>query len=101
MRDDRMSHRIHRTVAHLGTRRVFSEKVATLPIRRRSNRSRDKPAAAIGTDISQNVFDTGRAEGALIGADAHLKRVGPQYLVAVLTGRSEFKQGVLNVKLSK
>jgi len=95
-----MRRRIHRTVLHLGARRIFPQEVVTFPIRRGSNRSRDKTAAAIGTDISQNAFDTGHAEGALIGADARVKRVGRQCLVAMLAGRSEFKHGVLNVKLS-
>jgi len=98
-RKPRMRHRIHRAVLHLGARRIFSKKVVTVPVPRRSNRSRDKPAAAIWTDISQNAFDARIAEGALVRAYARLKRIGRQRLVAVLTGRSEFKHGVLNVEL--
>ncbi len=94
-----MRHRIHQPVLHLGVRRIFSKKVVTVPVPRRSNRSRDKPAAAIWTDISQNAFDGRIAEGALVRTYARLKRIGRQRLIAVLAGRSEFKHGVLNVKL--
>ena len=92
---------IHRPVLHLGARRIFSQEVITVPIRRRSNRSRDKSTAAIRTDISQNAFDAGGAEGALIGADARLKRIRQQRLIAMLTSRSKFKHGVLSLKLPK
>src|SRR4029077_19125268 len=98
-REPRMRHRIHRPVLHLGARRIFSKKVVTVPVPRRSNRSRDKPATAIWTDISQNAFDARIAEGALVRTYARLKRIGRQRLIAVLAGRSEFKHGVLNAKL--
>src|SRR5713101_609037 len=98
-REPRMRHRIHQPVLHLGVRRIFSKKVVTVPVPRRSNRSRDKPAAAIWTDISQNASDGRIAEGALVRTYARLKRIGRQRLIAVLAGRSEFKHGVLNVKL--
>jgi hypothetical protein len=100
-REPRMRHRINRPVFHLGACRIFPEEVVTVPIRRRSNRSRDEPAAAIWTDTSQNVFDTGHAERALIRADARLKRLWRQRPVAMLTSRSEFKHGVLDESLSK
>ena len=90
---------IHRPVLRLGARRVFSKKVVTIPIRRRSNRSGNKPAAAIWADIPQNAFDTGHAEGALIGTNTRLKRIRRQRLVAMLASRSEFKHGALEVKL--
>lgn len=91
---------IHRPVLHLGARRIFPQKVALVPIRRRSNRSRDKPAAVIWADISQNVFDTRSAEGALIRTDTRLKRVRRQRPVTMLAGRSELKHRDLVVKLS-
>ena len=94
-----MRRRIHRTVLHLGARWICPKEVVIVPIRRRSDRSRDEPAAAIWADISQNAFDTRNAEGALIGTDARLKRVGRQRLIAVLAGRSKFKHGTLDVKL--
>jgi hypothetical protein len=93
------SHRINWLGLHLGARRIFPKEVVAFPVPRRSNRSRDKPAAATGIDISQNAFDARIAEGALVRGYARLKRIGRQRLVAVLADRSEFKQGVLNVKL--
>jgi hypothetical protein len=94
-----MRGRIHRPVLHLGARRIFPKEVVIVPIRRRSDRSRDEPAAAIWADISQNVFNASNAEGALIGTDTRLKRVRRQCFVAVFTSRSELKHGVLDVKL--
>jgi hypothetical protein len=98
-REARMHLQIHRMVLHRGARRIYPKKVVIVPIHRRSDRSRDKPAAAIWADISQNAFDAEGAEGALIGADARLKRIRRQRLVAVFAGRSKFKHGTLNVKL--
>jgi hypothetical protein len=92
-------HWIDRPVLHLAACWIFPEEVVPFPIRRRPDWSRNKPAPAIWTDISQNAFDTGHAEGALIGADTRLKRVRRQRLVAMLAGRSEFKHAVLEVKL--
>jgi hypothetical protein len=95
-----MHYRIHRPVLHLAVCWIFPEEVVTFPIRRGSNWSRNKSTAAIWTDISQNAFDTGHTERALIGTDTRLKRVRRQRLIAMLTGRSEFKHGVLNVNPS-
>ena len=94
-----MRRRIHRMVLHLDARRICPEEVVIVPIRRRSDRSRDEPAAAIGTDIFQNVLDAGGAEGALIRADARLKRIRRQRPVAMLARRSKFKHEILNVQL--
>jgi hypothetical protein len=91
--------RIHWTVLHLGARRICPKEVVLVPIRRRSDRSRYEPAAAIGADISQNAFDTRNTEGALIRADARLKRIRRQRLIAVLAGRSKFKHENLDVQL--
>jgi hypothetical protein len=94
-------HWIDRPVLHLVASRIFPEEVVPFPICRRPNRSRNKPAPAIWTDIFQNAFDTGGTEGALIGADARLERVRWQRLITVLASRSELKHGVLDVRLSK
>jgi hypothetical protein len=99
-RETRMHLQIHRMVLHLGARRICPKKVVIVPIRRRSDRSRDELTAAILANISQNAFDAGGAEGALIRADARLKRIRRQRLVSVLAGRSKFKHGVLDVELS-
>jgi hypothetical protein len=88
-------------VLHLGARRIRRKEVVIVPIRRRSDRSRDKPAAAIWADISQNTFDARDTESALIGADTRLKRIRRQRLVAVLAGRSKFKHHVLDVRLTE
>ena len=98
-REAGMRRQIHRSVCHLGARRICSQEVALVPIRRRPNRSKDEPAAAILADISQNAFDTSNAEGTLVGADARLKRIRRQRLVAVLAGRSKFKHEILDVQL--
>jgi len=98
-REALMRCQIHRPVLHLGARRICSQEVITLPIRRRSDRSRDKSAAAIWTDISQNTFDARDTEGALVGADARLKRIRQQRLIAMLTGRSKFEHRILAVQL--
>jgi hypothetical protein len=48
----------------------------------------------VRADVLEDVVDAHGAERALIGADACIKRIGRQRLVAVLTGRSEFKHAV-------
>ena len=98
-REPLMGSRVNRPMFYLRASRIVPQEVVTLPIRRRPNRSRDKSAAAVRTDISQNMFDAAHAERALIRADPRLKRLRRQRLVAMLAGRSEFKQGVLDVKL--
>jgi len=78
---------------HLGARRIFPQEVVAFPVVRRSNGSGHKAPTAIGTDVGQDVLDTGRAKRAFVGADARVECVGRQRLVAVLTGGSEFKHG--------
>ena len=95
-RKARMRRRIYRSVLHLGARRICSKEVVTVPIRRRSDRSRGEPTAAIWADITQNMFDAHNAEGTLVGADTRLKRIGRQRLIAMLAGRSQFKHGVFD-----
>ena len=94
-----MHRRIPRSVFHLAARRICSKEVVVVPIRRKPGQSRNEPTTAISADISQNGFDVGDAEGALIGADPRLKRIGRQRLVAMLTGWPEFKHRVLDAKL--
>lgn len=94
-----MRRQIYRPVLHLGARRVFPKEIVIVPIHRRSNRSRDEPAATIRANISQNAFDAGGTKGTLIGADTRLKRIRRQRLVAMLAGRFEFKHVVLDAKL--
>ena len=96
-----MRRHVYRPVFHLDACRIFPEEIVTLSIRRRPNRSRNKHAAAVGTDISQNTFDTDHAEGALIRTDARPKRLRRQRLIAVLASRSKFEHGALSLKLPK
>jgi hypothetical protein len=95
-----MRRQINRPVFHLGACRIFPKEIVVVPIHRRSNRSRDEPAAAIRADISQDVFDTSNAESALVRADTRLKRIRRQRFVAMLAGRSEFKHGILDLEQS-
>lgn len=94
-----MRRRIDRSVLHLGARRIFPKKIVALPVRRRPDWSRSKTAAAVGTDIAQNLFNASHTEGALIRADTRLKRVRRQGLVAMFARRSEFKHRILDVRL--
>lgn len=96
-----MRRRIDRSMFHLRASRIVPEEVVAVPIRRRSDWPLDEPTAAVGTDITQNLLNARHTEGALIRADPRLKRLRRQSLVAVLAGRSEFKHGVLDVKLPK
>lgn len=94
-----MRRRIDRPMLHLGACRIFAEEIIPLPIRRRSDRPRNKPAAAVGADIAQDRFDTDRTERAFIRANPRLQRVRRQRLVAMFAGWSKFKHCVLDVKL--
>jgi len=75
----------------LGTRRVLTQEIVAFPVIHRSDWSWNKSAAAVRAHVLQEVVDTRRAKGALVCADARLKRVGRQCFVAVLAGWSEFK----------
>ena len=86
-----MSCRINRSVFDLRARGILTKEVVTFPVLRRPDWSGNKSATAVRADVLQDVIDTRGAERALVGADARFKRVGTQRLVAVLTGRSEFK----------
>ncbi len=86
-----MRRRIHRPMLHRGARRIFSQEVVAMPIRRRPDGSWSKPATAVGTDIFQNLFDARHAEGAFIRTDPRLKRLRRQRLVAMFAGWSEFE----------
>lgn len=67
-----MGGEINRPVFHRRACRVLAEIVITFPIRRRSDRSGYKPAAAVWTDIVQYLGHACCAERAFIGADARL-----------------------------
>ena len=73
-----------------GARRVFAEEVVALPIFRWSDRSRDKPAAAVRADITEDIVNARCAERTFISANARFERAWRQGLVAVFAGRAEF-----------
>ena len=83
--------RIDRPVLDFGACRVLTEEIVAFPVFRWPDWSGNKSTTTIRADVLQDVIDTSGAERALVGADARLKRVGRQRLVAVLAGRSEFE----------
>jgi hypothetical protein len=86
-----MTCRIDRPMRDLGARRIFAEEVIALPILGWPYGSGDKTAAAIWTDVAQNLIDTGLAKRAFIAANACLEGGRRQCFVAVLAGGSEFQ----------
>ena len=82
------------------TRRILPQEVIAVPICRGPDRPGSEPAAAVGTDIVQYLFDARHAERTFIGTNPRLKRIGRQRLVAMLAGRSEFKHDVSMSSLS-
>jgi len=91
---------IERSVPDCAARRVFSDEIVPPPIRRWSDWSRNKAAATVWANVEQNLFDTGGAKGAFVAADAGLKRIRRQGLVAVFTSRSEFKHRIVTFHLT-
>lgn len=71
-----------------------------MPIRRRPDRPWSEPAAAIGTDIFQHLFDARYAKRAFIRTDPRLERIRRQRLVAMFACGSEFEHTALNMRLS-
>src|SRR5213593_905774 len=71
----RISRGIHRPVPDPGARRVLAKEVVSLPVRRRPDRPRDEPAAAVRADVVQDALDAACAKRALITADACFERV--------------------------
>ena len=92
-----MDFRIDGPMLDLGACGVLAQEIVAFPVLRRSDRSRNKTATAVRTDVAQYAIHTRRAKRALVGADARLKRVRWQRPVAVLASRSEFKHGVFSL----
>ncbi len=80
---------------HLSASGVDGEEVVVLPILRRSDRPRNESPAAVGTDISQDLFYARCTERALERADARVQGIRRQRDVAMLTSRLEFKHRFL------
>ncbi len=95
-----MRRRINRTVLHRGASRIFPQEIVAIPIRRRPDRPWREPAAAVGTDIAENLFDARLTERALIRTDPRLKRIRRQRLVTMFASWPKFEHGTLPVELS-
>src|SRR5262245_46660288 len=94
-RELRVGRRVHLLVPDLRARRVLAEAVAALPVLRRPDRPRGKPAAAVRANVPEDALDARRAERAFVGADPRLERVGRQRLVAVFAGRPQLEHRLL------
>ena len=92
-REARVGCRGNRLVPDFCAGGIVAEKVVAVPIPRRADGTGNKSAAAVRADISDDGFDTRRAERAFIRADARFKRIGRQRLVAMFAGGSEFEHG--------
>ncbi|MDB6034669.1 MAG: hypothetical protein JWM16_5007 [Verrucomicrobiales bacterium] len=68
--------------------RKRAERVSTIPVVFRASRPRAKAAAAIRTDIGQDILDAGTAESAFEGADHRVSGIGRKRRVTVLAGGS-------------
>src|SRR5215510_15164245 len=84
---------VDRPVPDLRARGILAEVVVPLPVPGRPDGPRNEAAATVRTDVAQHLLDARGAEGALVGADARLGRLGWQRAVAVLAGRSELEHG--------
>lgn len=88
-----MDRGIDRLVFDLIAGGVFSQKVIPFPILRRPDRSRNKPATAVGAHIAEHTFNTRRAKRAFVTANACLQGIRWQGFVAVFASGSELKHG--------
>jgi protocatechuate 3,4-dioxygenase beta subunit len=89
----RVCRRIDGPVLDGGARRILPQEVVAFPIRRRPDRSRHEPAAAVRTDVTKDLVDARRTKRALVGTDPRVERVWWQRLVAVFAGWSELEHG--------
>src|ERR1700738_353017 len=76
----------------LGRWRVFFDRHAGPPLRRRPDRPRHETAAAIRAHIVELVLDAVRAERALVAADARFRRMRRKVLVAIFAVRPELQR---------
>lgn len=84
-------------VLDFGTRWVFAKIIVTSPVLRWSNRSRNESATTVGADVAQNVVYACSTERTFVAADARIKCVRQQWLIAMFAVRSEFKHCTLFV----
>ena len=69
---------------------------ACAPVGQGADGAGHKAACAIGADVVQHLLHTGRTKGTFIGADARIRRLSRQVLVAHLAVRFEDQHGVLS-----
>ena len=84
---------INGSVLYRSTGRIITQIVVTLPIFRRPNRPRRKPATAIRADIAQNRLHAVDAKRAFKTANSRIERVRQQGSVAVFAGGAELEHG--------
>lgn len=87
-------------VLDFGTRWVFAKIIVTVPVLRWSNWSRNESATTVGADVAQHLVDAHGTECTFITADARIKCVRQQWLIAMFAVRSEFKHRALSVAIS-
>ena len=86
-----MGGKIDGTMLDLSRSRIFAEIVVALPVSIGPHRTRDKPAAAIWTDVAQKTVDAIGTESAFIAADARLSRIRRQRFVAIFASWTKLK----------
>src|SRR5260370_31950452 len=72
--------------------RALLDRQSRPPFLRRTDRRRDKTAAAVRAHIVQPVLDAVRTERAFVTADARIHRSRRKILVAILAVRSELQR---------
>ena len=75
--------------------RVLAHAYAGAALDRRADRPRREAAAAVRADVVQHRLDAMGAEGAFVAADAGLRRVRRQVLVAALAVGAELQHGAI------
>jgi hypothetical protein len=81
----------HRAVFDDSARGIGGETVVVIPVDEGPDGSGTETAAAIRTNVVQDVFDAGPAEGAFKGADHRGRRTWRKSCIAVLAGGPEFE----------
>jgi hypothetical protein len=81
----------HRTVFDDSARGIDGETIVVIPVDDGPNGPGTKTAAAIRTNVVQDVFDAGPAEGAFKGADHRGRGTWRKSCITILAGRPEFE----------
>jgi len=81
--------RIDRLVLDHGARRDGAEVIVVLPISHRPDGPGGKSAAAVGTNVADDLVDAPCTKRAFERANARVERIGWERLVAMLAGRPQ------------